>query len=276
MITTRARAIITSAVASFGLIAGKIVASLITDASSETQLLITAVQFSIVAIILVLGTFWTIYYQANRRFFFAGVLYPTLALLPFWGLVEVLLTLLQEQFSPSVSAVLASVLVGGIIYILILTVNLLNASRLKNIPLGQAAKAVHFIITLVSTFVLLNFVYNSGLTLLLRLIIIAAYVGYHCYSQVALSHVIKREQSTLLVFLIVSTLFTNLLLSLWPLDALFSSVIASIVFYLLLNIFLEVREIVTRYIIFEYMLMLGLVIFLLLFNSSWGMFGSIF
>jgi hypothetical protein len=67
-----------------------------------------------------------------------------------------------------------------------------------------------------------------------------------------------------------------IVLSIWPIQSIYSILSAAVIYYILLNIALENRPKLSKNIWLEYIFLILLVIILLFTNSTWGINGTIF
>lgn len=225
--------------------------------------------------VLAVGSSWMLFFKIDRQFLVGGVMYPFMILLPFWQIAKTILTTLQDSFTAGIAYILAAIIVGMFVYVLLLTINLLNGSRLRNVPLGQAAKAVQFVMILVASYLTYTFVVNSGFPVWFGGAVVFVYVAYTTFAAVSLLE-LKLTQKwavTMLLALVMSIVF--LIISVWPLNSIYTSLVLTVVHYLLLNFAVEMREKMTVYIWIEYGLLVSLAVFVMLANAEWGTQGTI-
>jgi hypothetical protein len=67
-----------------------------------------------------------------------------------------------------------------------------------------------------------------------------------------------------------------MVLSVWPLDSFYLALFMVLVYYMSLGVALEVREIIGRWIWYEYTAIFIVILLLMLTTASWGVNGTIF
>jgi hypothetical protein len=273
--TTRSRAITITLATTLSLISFRLLLDSILSELQIDAIVRSAIYVGLIFILLSLGTLWVLFYKIDFKFLITGSLFPFLCFLPFWGVSESIINSFSEIVGISAATIVINLIFALVIYILILTVNILNGARLKSVPLGQAAKAAHFIFVLVASYFFFTYIFSSSLPILLSVCITLLYIGYMSLSSVAnLELDVKEERIiTLLITFMIGLVF--LFISIWPIVSIYSALIMTIVYYLLLNVALELRESITKYIWLEYLLLLLLVIVILFANAVWGVNGTI-
>jgi hypothetical protein len=69
--------------------------------------------------------------------------------------------------------------------------------------------------------------------------------------------------------------FIFLILNLWPIDVFNFALFLVLVYYMCLGVALEIREIISRWIWYEYFAIFLVILILLLSTASWGINGTI-
>jgi hypothetical protein len=269
---TRGRAITITIVTAIVLIALRFLAIDERIVDSPFRLVISA---ALLFAITTLGTAWVLFYKLNRKFIFTGVLFPFFAFLPFWGFSESLLGSIRDLLGQNLAVIVVSAVLALILYALILTVNILNGARQKDVPLAQAAKAAQFIFVLVASYFYFTFVFSSGVNIIIGAGITFIYIGYLTWTAVAMLQVDDTEERLIMGLIVSLILLTYVLIGIWPISTVYSTVIMTIVYYMLLNLALEMRTNITRYIWFEYVLLFSLIIVIMFSNAIWGVNGTL-
>ena len=273
---TRARAVTVSIYTSVALVVSRILLNNFTDNFTGNLLLLNLLIALGIGVILSLGTVWMLFYKVDRKHFFTIGIYPFMVILPWWGVMETLISSLRNVFTINFAYLLSGLIIGAFVYLLLLTVNLLNGARLRDVPLGQAAKAVHFIFVMISAYLFFTFLYGSSLGILIDLPLVGGYIGYLVFSSASNLTLITKQQLQLTGLISFVTILAYCVLAIWPLSPIYSTVVMTIVLYILLNLALEMREKMTGYVWTEYLLLGALVIVLMFSNAQWGVNGTIF
>lgn len=229
------------------------------------------------ALLLLIGTLWTLFFKIKKITFFTIGMFPSLAAVPFLGLTLSLLLSVNATVNKFIFSMGVSLAYGAGIYLLLLTVNILNTSVYVKIPLEQAAKASQFIFSLITTYLTLIFVYGSELDFFLKLIFIASVIFYFSYSciwflrEISLQQVLFRSLNILFLMSLAVVIF-----SVWPINYVYAMLSTAVIFYILLSMSLEMRTNLTKYVWLEYSVLILLITVLLVSNSVWGINGLLF
>ena len=243
----------------------------VTIAGKQVNLL----QSLIIGILTYLGTYWALFFRIRGERFITLLLFPMLGVSLLSLLGELIIVSLLGSFGQGYIVLLSTVLIGGYLYIVLLTINILNKSYLENIPLALAARGSLFIITLIDAYLMFFMLFSNDLNIVFRLIIIFVMTGL--LVNVCLWSVEYSFRSRLLVASSIGIVLTMLgfILSIWPLIPPYLSLIMALFFYVFLNISMEIREIIGKWIWIEYLTLFLLVILFLILLPEWGINGSI-
>src|SRR5207244_4360607 len=74
-----------------------------------------------------------------------------------------------------------TIVLAVVSYLLILTSNIINGSLYMQLPLEQAGKASQFIFGLISTYVMLIYLFSTGFELWVKLLVILPGIFYFTY-----------------------------------------------------------------------------------------------
>lgn len=243
--------------------------------NTESQLRIDIVKGSILAIFLYLGTFWALFFKVRGERLFTIMLFPSIGIL----VLSVLLQLIIVNFIAGIGQItllaLSFFIVVLFTYINLLAVNILNISYLQNIPLAQAAKAVVFILSLIDSFLIFYMVFTNDINIFYRLGIV--FIIVILLSYISLWSIDIKRGEKFLVSLTGALILTMVAfaLSIWPISAPYLALAMTLILYILLNISLEMREIISRFIWIEYGIIFCLILLLMLILSEWGINGPL-
>lgn len=243
--------------------------------NTESQLRIDIVKGSILAIFLYLGTFWALFFKVRGERLFTIMLFPSIGIL----VLSVLLQLIIVNFIAGIGQItllaLSFFIVALFTYINLLAVNILNISYLQNIPLAQAAKAVVFILSLIDSFLIFYMVFTNDINIFYRLGIV--FIIVILLSYISLWSIDIKRGEKFLVSLTGALILTMVAfaLSIWPISAPYLALAMTLILYILLNISLEMREIISRFIWIEYGIIFCLILLLMLILSEWGINGPL-
>lgn len=274
MNSTRGRAMITVFVNAvlFG-------ASLLTVQLGNAEQNITLLQLSFIVLgstFLWLMTCWTLYFKRVGWSLLWIGFFPSVCLIPLALFAYNVLPGFLSGLEGITFSVVVATIFGFYAYLLVLTANVLNGALLFNIPLGQAGKAAQFVFGLISTYLLGVLIFGINLNPLVRVAGVVFFTGYIAYSAIWGLQQYKLRYVRLLAtsIALVMGLFT-LLLSIWPLAGVYGSVILASIFYMSLNVALEVRELIKNALWIEYWLILSAILIAMLLLGEWGINGSL-
>jgi hypothetical protein len=272
---TRGRAITATAGAALALIIFRLVVDDILLGLGVDALIRSGIYIGIVFLIITLGTLWVLFYKIDFKFLVTGVFFPFICFLPFWGVSESLINSLTNVVGETSATLSVNTILALILYILILTVNILNGARLRSVPLGQAAKAAHFIFVLISSYFFFTYIFSSSLPIILSVIATLSFICYLTLSSISNLQLETKEERVILGLITSLIGLVFIFIAIWPITSIYSALTMTVIFYLLLNVALELRESITKYIWLEYILLFILVAMILLTNAIWGVNGTI-
>jgi len=230
----------------------------------------------VLAGILFILNLWVLFFKVNLKTAITVAAFPSMTIIPYFILS---ISVFDTVSNPLIKIALSiGIAIGTVIisYMLMLTSNILNGSLFKRLPLEQAAKASQFIFGLISTYLILIYLFSSNLGLLGKLLLFLVFVIYFTYSSLSVVQGLDDKQIVMRVASIAATMvLTILVLSLWPIDSIYAILTIAVVYYILLNIALEIRVNIGRSIWWEYSVLICLVVILLLTNAVWGIRGTI-
>lgn len=229
-----------------------------------------------VSIALFVFTLWVLFFKVKRTAIFTIAAFPSLAVIPYLIVSLSILISINSNFNKTIFAGAVAIGFSIIVYLLVLTANILNGSLYMQLPLEQAGKAAQFIFSLISSYLILIYVFASNQSILLRIILSSMFILYFSYSSIWMNKNVSLKQVTIRSFSIfLVMILTIVLLSIWPIESAYAILAASVVYYILLNIALEIRSKLGRAVWIEYGVLLSLVLILLLTNGDWGINGTL-
>lgn len=223
-----------------------------------------------------LMTCWTLFFKRKGWSLLWIGFFPSICLIPFALFAYNVL----PGFLSGLEIVTFSIIAAGIFsiytYLLVLTANVLNGAVLYQIPLGQAGKASQFVFSLVSTYLLLVLMFSTNLHPAIRVVIMSGFASFLTLSATWCLQTYAFKQIRLLSVSIgiLIGLFT-LLISIWPIAGVYGSVVVASVFYMSLNIALEVRELIKNALWIEYSIIVVAIVLALFLLGEWGINGSL-
>jgi len=240
------------------------------------QLNFDPVKHILLAIILYFGTYWALFFKIGRERFLTILLFPALAVISGTFISELMLNYVFPSGVGQVTFEIFTVfLVGLFTYISILTVNILNAHYLSNIPLGQAAKASYFVLSLLTSFIIYFILLGNDIDIGIKaglMFLFTDLISYMCLWSIEY----KRKERAVVAFAIALLITTGqLILTPWPINATYIALTLNLVFYLVLNIAMEMREILSKWIWIEYAILITFMLIVLILLGEWGINGAL-
>jgi hypothetical protein len=230
---------------------------------------------SLLASVLSVLTMWVIFFKSKQGSLFAVSLFPGLAAVPLLLGSESLLQQIRTEFGQIALLIILGAGVWLVSYLIILTTNVVNGLILYGIPLGMAGKASQFIFTLIATYLLLVQFFSSELPPEIRAAVLMIYTFAASYSACWQILGKRREVSMTAGAMSGVVGLAVLVISIWPLDPIWSALFVIVVYYMLLNIALETRQKLTNMIWVEYSLLISLVCLIIFTAASWGINGPL-
>lgn len=278
--TTRIRAIIVATFTSLILLSGlagiidydKLLGS---EGDVEAMLIADFLAAAVLSILLVFGTWWTLFFKRKGFSLIIIGAFPGMAVFPFLLLIVSIITSIFSGLGQVAVSLISVVVYWVVAYLLILTANVLNGSVLFNIPLGQAGKAAQFIFSLVSCYFLIAVLFGAAFPIQSRVFFIGLFVFYFAYSTIWSLKVPVKQVWLSAISIAAIMMLSTLLLSIWPIASVYATLSLVVMLYVMLNVALEMREKVGETIWIEYIALMLLVAIILFTNSNWGINGSI-
>lgn len=229
----------------------------------------------ILAILIYLGTFWTLFFKVRGERFITVLLFPAISVFALSLLAELITASVFSNVGQFGIVFMSAIIHWVFIYVTLLTVNILNTAYLEDIPLGQAARAAQFVLILVIGYVYFFILFSNDIFILFRLGGLAMISFLLMY--IALWS-IKLKISQRLIASANIALFILLaaaVLSIWPVTAPYIALVLSLILYINLGISLEIREIISKWIMIEYISLFFLIVIMLILVAEWGINGVI-
>jgi len=246
------------------------------DGSDDSIFSFIAYNSAIVFVIIFLFNLWILFFKVKGMRIVTVVLFPSVAIVPFLFLGFATLFLINTDVYKIIFSGVISVISMILVYLMILTSNILNAAVQSQLPLEQAGKAAQFIFSLISTYLLLIVVYGTNFNILVRLLLVVPFVFYFSYSCIWMLRGVGKQQVLLRALSITMVIIlTVVVLSVWPISSIYAMLSGAVIYYVILSIALELRSNLSRRIWIEYIVLFGLIFFLLTTNSNWGLNGTL-
>lgn len=229
---------------------------------------------SILAMIMFIGIFWVLNMNVKGFRIFTIAFFAFVNVFIIQLFFEILIGN-QTRFGQIQTSLLSMALVFGLNYIIILTVNILNYSYVRDIPLGQAGRASSYILSIFVEYLGFFMLFSVEIPVWLRLLLVTAIPFYIVYCILWTLKISIRENllSTTAISLVVLT--TAFILSLWPVSAGIVSLILCLILYITLGVALEMKEKMNKYIWVEYGFLISAIAILLIVTSEWGINGRL-
>ncbi|MBN2015724.1 hypothetical protein JW766_02735 [Candidatus Dojkabacteria bacterium] len=188
--------------------------------------------------------------------------------------IELVIFQSEGRISERTFSLLVLFFFGISIYLLILTMNILNISYISKIPLAQAAKAANFLFTLFGAYFSFLLILRSGVFVVIKLIVFSFVVFLLTLNIFWFKKESARQLfgETVAVVLSIATAFVIFII--WPLSVEVATMFYVIVYYIFLSLGLEEKETTSTAMRVEYMILLFLAVFLLLKLAVWGINGA--
>jgi hypothetical protein len=227
----------------------------------------------ILGVFLYIGAFWALFFKVRGERLITIMLFPSFGIIALSILLQLILTSFIGGIGQIPLFIVSLLTIAFFTYINLLSVNILNTSYLQNIPLAQAAKAAIFILSLLDGFLIFFLLFTNDINILYR--ISGAFLTVLLLSYISLWSVDMFRSEKLLTSIALAVLLSFIagVISIWPISAPYLALTLTLIFYIFMNISLEMREIISEYIWVEYAIIFSLILLLLLLLSEWGING---
>lgn len=233
------------------------------------------IQMTILSVITYIGVFWVVNFKVRGERFLTVLLFPSLAVFILTLYINLLIGSLLSDVDRIVSEVVASIVITIFAYILILTANILNIGFLQKIPLTQAGRAAHYVLTLFVAYLFFSMLFSNTIPFVVK--ILSTGVIAYLFSIIALWNIEIKYYQRFVASVGIGLMMVvgAFVLTMWPVASEYIALILSLVFYMALGLALEVREVLKVRVWFEYSLLYFSVVLILLLVSNWGINGTL-
>ncbi len=233
------------------------------------------VKLFVISLVMYLGVFWALSFRIKGERFVTVLFFPSLAIFVLTLYIELIIGSIFGDINRVLTQILASMIVALVSYILILTANILNVGFLENIPLTQAGRAAHYVLTLISTYLFFSIIFSNSIGIILKISLVFAVT--YLFTTIALWTIKIEYRQRFLSSLSISITMVVLgfVLVLWPISSEYLALIMTLIYYMALGMALEIREVLSSRIWLEYLLLFFAIILILLLISDWGINGRL-
>jgi hypothetical protein len=240
----------------------------------DIDLIIDPIKPFIVSMVIYISTFWALSYKVNKERLITILMFPSILGLFYTLFIELIITTFIDSNIYYWVTVISLIIFAVILYVTLLTVNILNTAYKTEIPLEQAAKAAHFVITLGISYIAFFIIFSYDFWIIIRIVYIFITVFILVYISLwTLDEKLKnRVFASLLIA--ISFILIAIVISLWPITTPYITLVMTVYLYMSLGVALESREIISNWIWVEYALLFVLLIFMLLLVAEWGINGT--
>lgn len=229
----------------------------------------------VLSLITYIGCYWVLHFKVTGERFVTVLLFPAITVFALTLLSEILVSGILSNYGQLGLLLVITIVFWVLAYITFLTINVLNVSYLKEIPLGQAGRAAQFILTMVIAYISFFLVFSNDIFLVFKEAFILLQTFLLVYISLWTIKISKKQRivAALDISILISVL--SFILSLWPIESTYISLVLILVFYMCLGIALEIREIISKFIWVEYISLLVLIFFMLFLLAEWGINGHL-
>lgn len=219
--------------------------------------------------------YWVLHFKVTGERYVTILLFPAISVFALSLLSEILIVGILSDFGQLGLVLLSAIVFWVFVYITYLTVNVLNVSYLREIPLGQAGRASQFILTMIIAYISFFLVFSNDIFLVFRELFILFETFLLVYITLWTIKISKRQRiiASLNIGVLISLL--TFILSLWPINSTYIALVLILVFYVCLGIALEIREFISQFIWVEYVSLLVLIFVMLFLLAEWGINGHL-
>ncbi|KXK09582.1 MAG: hypothetical protein QY330_01955 [Candidatus Dojkabacteria bacterium] len=229
----------------------------------------------LLAILIYLGAYWALFFKVRGERFITILLFPAIGVFSISLFAELIILTVFSELGQLSLILVSAVFFWLFSYIILLTVNILNAAYNNPIPLLQAARAAQFVLTLVISYFFFFLLFSNDIFLPFRLIAIHLISGLLVYITLWSLDLFFYQRLTVSLAMGTITSFAAAIVSIWPVSAPYLALAQSIVLYICLGISLEVRDIISKWIWIEYLSLFVLIVIMLALVAEWGINGTL-
>ncbi|MBD3280743.1 hypothetical protein GF389_04440 [Candidatus Dojkabacteria bacterium] len=233
------------------------------------------IKMAILAGIMYIGLWWVVNFRVRGERFITVLLFPALATFVFTLYVNLLIESILSSVDKVIGELFASFVVATFSYILILTANILNVGYLEKVPLTQAGRAAHYVLTLVTAYLFFSLLFSNPIPFIVK--VTAVFGLSYLFSIISLWNIeIKYYQRVLASFGIGLMMgICSFVLIMWPVGSDYVALILSLLYYMTLGLALEVREVLSSRVWVEYFFLYFVIVTILFITTEWGINGRL-
>lgn len=218
---------------------------------------------------------WVLHFKVSGERFVTILLFPAICVFAQILLWEILISGIFSNYGLVGLIVLSAGSFWVITYITLLTVNVLNVSYLREIPLGQAGRAAQFMLTLIIAYISFFLVFSNDIYLVFKEAFILFQTFLLVYIALWTIKMSKKQRIVAAMDISILIAFLAFVLSLWPINSTYIALVLILIFYICLGIALEIREIIDKWIWIEYISIFALIFISLFLMAEWGINGHL-
>ncbi len=218
---------------------------------------------------------WVVNFKLKGERLFSVLMFPALSLAILVGFIDILILSYEKTLDKLTIILLAAAIIAALTYILTASMNILNLAAIRNVPLGQAGRAAHYVLTMIFSYLTFVLLVSFEAGLAIKLALTFAFIFTYTFAAlwtIGLQYSQRVVSSLGISFLLVFVFF---ILSIWPLQTFFFALFMTFLYYMCLGVALELREIIRNWIWYEYLAIFVVMILILLTTASWGINGTI-
>ena len=219
--------------------------------------------------------YWVLHFKISGERYVTILLFPSITVFALSLLSEILIAGILSEFGQIGLVLLSTIFFWIFVYITFLTVNVLNVSYIREIPLGQAGRASQFILTMLIAYISFFLVFSNDIFLVFRELFILFETFLLVYITLWTIKISKRQRIIASLNIGVLIALLTFILSLWPINSTYIALVLILVFYVCLGIALEIREFISQFIWVEYISLLVLIFVMLFLLAEWGINGHL-
>ncbi len=233
------------------------------------------IKIFVLSFIYYIGLFWVLSFRIKGERFLTILLFPALSLFVLALYIELIINSIPDSVDKVFVRFIASMILAIFVYVSILTANILNVGFIEKIPLSQAGRASHYVLTLITNYLFISLLFSNSFLIYIKFLLVIIFT--YIFTSIALWSINLRLKHRFLssIAIALSVFIMTFVLSLWPVSSEYMAFILSIIYYIELGIALEVREIISTRIWIEYLLLYLGIILILFLIAEWGINGRI-
>ncbi len=218
---------------------------------------------------------WIVNFNLKGERYFTVLVFPAISIAILIAFLDLIVSTTGTQVDRLSTVIGSAIILFVINYIITSAINILNLASYKKVPLGQAARAAHYVLTMIFSYFSFALIVSFDIHILVRLFITFFLVFTYSFVAlwtISLAYSQRMISSFAIAFLMI---FASLILSLWPIESFYFALFLTFIFYMCLGMALEIREILGKWIWWEYLMIFFVIFIILLSTASWGVNGTI-